>query len=213
MDYKEAIALELLSIKAVSLRTNPPYTWTSGIKAPIYTDNRLIISFPDVREKVIDGFKRMIKDNDLEFDVIAGTATAAVPFASFLAWELKKPLVYIRHKAKEYGASKQIEGTMPEGARVLIVEDLISTGGSAIRSVEACRNEYKADVVGVIAVFNYQMHEAVSNFSKAECSLHTLSNFSTLVEVAAEQNYLRTEDKEKVLQWAADPEGWYNATY
>tara|TARA_Y100000034_G_C6742797_1_gene329735 strand:+ start:28 stop:669 length:642 start_codon:yes stop_codon:yes gene_type:complete len=212
MSISTEIAKELLNIKAVKLSTNPPFTWTSGMKTPIYTDNRLIISFPESRKKVIDAFIEKIKEHNLEFDVIAGTATAAVPFAAFLAWKLDKPMVYIRHKAKDYGASKRIEGTMQQGAKVLIVEDLISTGGSAIRSIEACKQEYNADVIAVLAVFNYEMQKAKDNFAQTNCPLITLTNFSSLVQTATETNYLAAEDKEKVLAWSSNPEGWYNAT-
>lgn len=204
----QEIASILLNIKAVTLSTNPPYTWTSGIKAPIYCDNRLLISYPEERAKIIAGFEKLIEENNLEFDVIGGTATAAIPWASFLAMKLNKPLVYIRPKPKDYGAGKQVEGTMPKGARVLIVEDLISTGGSSIRSGEACEREFDAKVVAVIAIFNYEMEKSKQEFSTKNIPLFTLSNFSTLIQVATEQNYLKPEDKENVLQWSKDPEHW-----
>jgi orotate phosphoribosyltransferase len=208
MDTKQSIAKMLLGIKAVALRTNPPYTWTSGIKAPIYCDNRMIISFPEERKEVTQGFIEIIKEKKLEFDIVAGTATAAIPFAAFLAHEINKPMVYIRHKSKDYGAGKQIEGVMPEGAKVLIVEDLISTGGSSLRSVEICREEAKADVVGVIAIFNYNMALSQKGFADAKVPLYTLTDFETLVGVATEQKYLAQEDKENVLAWSKDPENW-----
>jgi orotate phosphoribosyltransferase len=202
------IAQVLLGMQAVTLRTDPPYTWTSGIKAPIYCDNRLIGSFPEQRQKVIEGFQELIAQHKLEFDVIAGTATAAIPLAAFLAFALRKPMVYIRHKLKSYGASKRIEGAMDEKARVLIIEDLISTGGSAIRSIDACHEEKNADVVAVLAVFSYQMDASKNNFAQTAVPLYTLSNFSTLVEVATEKKILAPEEKARVLAWSENPEGW-----
>lgn len=198
----------LLSIKAVTLELKKGYKWTSGIIAPIYCDNRMIISFPEARQKITQYFIKKIKENDLEFDVIAGTATAAVPFASFLAYELKKPMVYIRHKSKDYGAGKSIEGLLETGQRVLIIEDLVSTGGSSIRSVQICRDEATAKVVGCLAIFNYLFPEAKQAFKEADCPLYTLSNFNTLIEVAEEKNYLTSEEKTAALSWNADKTGW-----
>ncbi len=203
-----SIAEILLSIKAVTLSTNPPYTWTSGIKAPIYCDNRLLISFPKERQEIIDSFKKLITANNLEFDVIGGTATAAIPWAAFLAYELGKPMVYIRPEPKGHGAGKQVEGTMAKNSRVLIVEDLISTGGSSIRSAEACTREYDAPIAGVIAIFTYEMQKAKDAFAAAKIPYYTLSSFSTLIELATEKKYLKPEDKASVLSWSANPSAW-----
>ena len=126
------IAQILLEKQAVKISTDPPFTWTSGMKSPIYCDNRLLISYPEERKKILEGFKNLIAENNLEFDVIGGTATAAIPWAAFLAFDLDKPMVYIRPKPKGHGAGRRVEGTMEKGSRVLIVEDLISTGGSSI---------------------------------------------------------------------------------
>ena len=208
MTHATEFANLLLSIDAVKLSVNPPFVWTSGIRTPIYCDNRLIISYPEERKKVIAGYRKLIEENNIEFDVIAGTATAAVPFASFLAYELNKPMVYIRHKSKDYGRSKQIEGKMETGARVLIIEDLISTGGSAIRSVESCKTEYDANVVAVLAVFTYEMKKAKQAFTETSIPLYTLSNFSTLVHLATEQGKLPSEQKDTVLSWSKNPEKW-----
>src|SRR3989339_1174810 len=195
----QQIATILLGTKAVTLSTNPPYTWTSGIKSPIYCDNRVLISFPKAYKKITDEFIKIIEDNNIEFDIVSGTATAAIPWAAFLAYALNKPMVYVRHKSKDYGAGKQIEGKMPQGAKVLIVEDLISTGGSAVRSVEICCTEAKANVTAVLAIFTYEFPKANEAFSSVNIPLHTLCNFSTLIETATKEQYLKPEEKELIL--------------
>lgn len=208
MDTAEQIAKILLDKKAVTLSTNPPYTWTSGIKAPIYCDNRLLISYPEERRQVLEGFKKIIKENNLEFDVIGGTATAAIPWAAFLAQELNIPMVYIRPEPKGHGAGKQVEGTMENGSKILIVEDLISSGGSSLRSAEACVREYNTKIVGVVAIFTYEMKKAKDGFAEVDYPLHTLSNFSTLVNLASNTGYIGQDEKETVLSWSSDPDNW-----
>ena len=208
MTTAEKIAHILLDTKAVMLNTNPPFTWTSGIKSPIYCDNRLLISYPDERGQIIAGMKQLVADNNLQFDVVGGTATAAIPWAAFLAYELGKPMVYIRPEPKAHGAGKQVEGRMDRGARVLIVEDLISTGGSSLRSAQACEREYGAKAVGIMAIFTYEMNKAKVAFAAAGIPQYTLSNFSTLIDVATTQNYLQPEQKASVLEWSHDPEHW-----
>ena len=209
MTTTQEIAKILLKIKAVTVSTNPPYTWASGMKAPIYCDNRLLISYPEERRKIIDGFKKLIVDNNLQFDVIGGTAMAAVPWASFLAYELNKPMVYIRPEPKAHGRGKQVEGFMKPGSRVLIVEDLISSGGSSLKSAAACEREYQAHITNVIAIFNYQMNRSKQAFQATNISLQTLSNFSTLIDVATQENYLTPTEKEQALSWSEDPENWW----
>lgn len=208
MTIAEAIANVLLTVQAVRLSTNPPFTWTSGIKAPIYCDNRLLISYPKERQQIIEGFKQLIAENNLTFDVIGGTATAAIPWAAFLAHELNLPMVYIRPEPKKHGAGKQVEGTMKPGARVLIVEDLISTGGSSIRSADACVREYNASIVGIMAIFTYEMRQAKNASQERSIPFFTLSDFSTLVDVATEKNFLAPADKTAVLTWSEQPETW-----
>lgn len=208
MSPKEIAAI-LLEKKAVQISTNPPFTWTSGLKSPLYCDNRLLISFPFEREKIVDTFVEIIKEKNLVFDVIGGTATAAIPWASFLAMKLNKPLVYIRPKPKEYGAGKQVEGTMPIGSRVLIVEDLISTGGSSIRSAEACHKEYNATCVGVLAIFSYELQKAKQEFTLKNIPLFTLSNIASLLTVAEENNFISPEQNADILHWKQNPEVWF----
>jgi len=205
MTIAQKIAQILLKKQAVKISVDPPFTWTSGLKSPIYCDNRLLISYPQERQKILDGFKQLINDHHLEFDVLGGTATAAIPWAAFLAHELNVPMVYIRPKPKSHGAGKQVEGTMEKGARVLIVEDLFSTGGSSIKSAEACVREYEAEVVGVMAIFSYQMKKCVEAFAESGLKNFVLSDFPTLVQE------LEMSDEQKVLisQFSKDPEGWW----
>jgi len=210
MNTAKDIAGMLLEIKAVGVRLDPPYTWSSGMKRPIYCDNRLIISYPEHRQKVIDGFKELIKEHNLEFDVIGGTASAAIPWAAFLAYEIGKPMVYIKKKSKGYGMDKLVEGHMNEGDRILIVEDLISTGGSATRAAEACVNQCKDKITGVIAIFTYEMQEAKQTFSSVQFPLYTLTNFHELIDVATEQKYLSYEDKRESLRWSENPKAWHD---
>lgn len=205
MTLAQDIANILLEKKAVKISVDPPFTWTSGIKSPIYCDNRLLISYPKERQMILDGFKQLISDNDLQFDVLGGTATAAIPWAAFLAQELGKPMVYIRPKPKGHGAGKQVEGTMEKGARVLIVEDLFSTGGSSIRSAQACQREYEAEVVGVMAIFSYQMKKCVEAFAESGLKNFALSDFPTLVE----QLDMNDEQKTLITQFKQDPAGWW----
>ncbi len=211
MTQEENIAKMLLAIKAVKVKVDPPFTWNTGLLAPIYCDNRLLISYPKERGLVVKGFKDLIKKNNLEFDVLAGTATAGIPWAAFLAAELNKPMVYVRAQPKDYGKAKQVEGFMEKGSRVLIVEDLISTGRSSLTSAKACQREYDAKIIAAIAIFDYQMQLAKQSFDDENINLLTLSNFSTLVKVAAEQKYLTDEEKNSALSWGTDPEAWHKA--
>lgn len=204
MSTSQDIAQLLLDRQAVKISSNPPFTWTSGIQSPIYCDNRLLISRPEDRRMVLDGFMRVIEEEGLEFDVVGGTATAAIPWAAFLAQELGKTMVYIRPKPKGHGAGKQVEGTMEKGSRVLIVEDLFSTGGSSIRSAEACVREYDAEIVGALAIFTYGFPVATKGFEEAGIPAYTLSNFPTLVNLLD----VSDEEKELILAFAEDPQRW-----
>jgi len=201
---EKEIARILLEKKAVKISTDPPFVWTSGLKSPIYCDNRLLISDLDARKKVIAGFKKLIKDNNLEFDVISGTATAAIAWAAFLAVELDKPMVYVRPKPKDYGAGKQVEGTMEKGSRVLIVEDLFSTGGSSIKSAQACEREFDAKIVAAIAIFSYGFKLTEENFAEANIPAYTLSNFKVLVDVLE----ISDAEKAEILKFSDNPKVW-----
>lgn len=204
---KEETAKTLLKLKAVTLRTNPPYRWVSGILAPIYTDNRIIMSYPKEREKIIKGFIKIIEENRIKVDVIAGIATSGIPYAAWIAEELSLPMVYVRKKTKDYGKESLIEGRLEKGKNAIIIEDLISTGGSTINGVEAvrlagCKVDY------CLAIFTYELEKAKKSFEKAKAKLITLTNFTTLVNVAVKEKYLSKEEKENVLKWAKNPEQW-----
>jgi len=207
MNLARDIAETLLSIEAVKVKTNPPFTWASGIKSPIYCDNRKLISYPDGRKKVVEGFKQLIREKNIQFDVIGGTATAAIPWASFLAYDLNVPMIYIRPEKKDHGSGKQVEGELKEGKRVLIVEDLISTGGSSLKAVDALRHE-ACDVLGMAAIFSYEFPNAKQNFSNANCKLITLSNYSSLIDFALETGFISQNDVQTLRSWREAPESW-----
>lgn len=201
---KKDIAQLLLDYKAVKVSLENPFTWTSGISSPIYCDNRILVSPVEARNKVLDGFCDLIKEHNIEFDVLGGTATAAIPWAAFLAERLQKPMVYIRPEPKKHGAGKQVEGTMEKGSRVLIVEDLFSTGGSSIKSAEACAREYDAEIVGAMAIFTYGFPACESAFKGAKIKAYTLTDFPTLVSILD----INDSQKAEVLRFAEDPKGW-----
>ncbi len=198
----------LLKIKAVKVSIDPPFTWVSGIKSPVYCDNRMLISYPEERKEVIEGFKKIIEERKLSFNVVAGTATAAIPWAAFLAYDLDLPMVYVRPEKKEHGAGKQIEGDLQSGQKVLLVEDLISTGGSSIRAVEALRNEGQCEVSNVLAIVTWEIPKSIIAFQGANLNLTTLTNYTNIISRAAESGYIKEEDYEKVLEFKEDPAGW-----
>lgn len=204
---EKEIAKILLEVNAVNLRPNQPFTFTSGIKSPIYCDNRLLISHPKKRNIIIKAFLNILKEK--EFDILAGTATAGIPWCAWLAQKVSKPMIYVRGKAKEHGKENLIEGKIEKGKKVIVVEDLISTGGSSIDAVEAVR-EAGGIVEDCIAIFTYQLEKAINKFNEAKCNLITLTNFSTLVEVAVENKYIKPEEKLMILSWNKDPENWAN---
>jgi len=205
MARNEEIAKILLELKAVTLSPKEPYTYASGIKSPIYCDNRLVISAVEEREKVVQAMLEAVEE--LEYDVIAGTATAGIPWAAYLADRLKKPMIYVRDKAKEHGKGNQIEGKLEAGQRVLVIEDLISTGGSSVRAVEAVK-EAGGIVEYTVAIFTYEMEKAKKSFEDASCKVITLTNFSTLIRVAKENELVTEEEGNAVLEWNKDPAGW-----
>ncbi len=204
---KQEIAELLLMIKAVKIQPNEPFTFTSGLKSPIYIDNRLIISYPDARKKIVKSFKKMIKLNNLEFDVIAGVATAGIHWAAWLAKKFEKPMIYIRAKVKEHGRQNQIEGLLKQGQKVLVIEDHISTGGSSVAAVNAVK-EAGGVVEHCLAITTYEFEKAKTKFEEAECNLMTLTDFTTLINTAATLNYINSEDKEKVHEWNKDAASW-----
>jgi orotate phosphoribosyltransferase len=177
----EKVADILLKTNAVKINVKEPFTYTSGLVSPIYTDNRVLIGYTEERKMIVEGFVQLVKERGLQPEFLAGTATAGIPWAAFLAAEMDLPMVYVRNKPKGHGAGKQIEGYMPEGKNVLVVEDLISTGGSSLNSVNALRNEGKAVVHEVLAIFTYGFEKAENAFREASVASTTLTDIHVLI--------------------------------
>ncbi|KFN09756.1 orotate phosphoribosyltransferase [Paenibacillus macerans] len=203
-DTAAQIAENLLEIGAVALRPHQPFTWTSGIKSPIYCDNRLTMSYPAIRDLIAESFAALIREAYPEAGVIAGTATAGIPHAAFAAQKLGLPMAYIRDKAKGHGKENQIEGLIKPGQKVVVIEDLISTGGSSLKAALAVR-EAGAEPLAVLAIFSYQLDKAVSAFAEAGIPLQTLSNYSALIDVAVKRGDIKAEDLELLKSWRKDP--------
>lgn len=206
---EKLIAKDLLDIKAVFLKPNEPFTWASGIKSPIYCDNRLTLSYPKVRKDVETGLAKLIKENYPECECLMGTATAGIAHAALAADILELPMGYVRGGAKSHGRNNRIEGLVKPGMKVVVVEDLISTGGSSLECVDALR-EAGCEVVGMVAIFTYGLPKATVNFEAKGCSFKTLTNYETLIDVAVENNYIDAADLEKLKAWKKDPsdESW-----
>ncbi|MDO0873784.1 orotate phosphoribosyltransferase [Carnobacterium divergens] len=204
---EKKVAQDLLEIKAVSLSPNKPYTWASGIKSPIYCDNRITMSYPSVRREIAKGLAELIKRDYPEAEVIAGTATAGIPHAAWVAELLDLPMVYIRGKAKDHGKGNQIEGRITKNQKMVIIEDLISTGGSVIDAAVAAKNE-GADVIGAAAIFTYELPKGIENFKKHQLSFATLTNYSTLIDVALELGTIEANDLSLLKEWKQDPTKW-----
>ena len=201
------LAKKLLGVSAVKLQPKNPFTWASGWKSPIYTDNRKTLSFPDVRTFVKVELTRLIKEKFAEFDVIAGVATGAIAQGALIADELNMPYVYIRSAAKDHGMGNLIEGEIKPGQKVVVVEDLISTGGSSLKAVEAVR-QAGCEVVGMVAIFTYGFPLAEEKFNEAGVTLYTLSNYNAVLEAAAETGYINSEDIETLKVWRENPSQW-----
>ncbi len=208
MPHAQRIAEFLLSIGAVKLSPREPFTWTSGLKSPIYCDNRMIYSHPDARSFIADALAMRLKTLHVEPDMIAGTATAAIGWAALVADRLELPFVYVRAKAKEHGAKKRIEGDLPPDKHVVVVEDLISTGGSSISTVEALRDEGKASVSDVVAIFTYQFLQATEAAGEAGVKLHPLTTIAHLLEVAQADGRITPSEARMVAQFVEDPQEW-----
>ena len=206
---EKKIAKDLLSIGAVFLRPEQPFTWASGIKSPIYCDNRLTLTAPEVRNHVEEGLAELIRKHYPEVEVLMGTSTAGIAHAAITATILNLPMGYVRSGSKDHGRGNQIEGKLEKGQKVVVVEDLISTGGSCIEVVEALRNA-GADVLGIVSIFTYGMQKGLDRLAAAEAKNYSLSNLDALVEVAAEEGYIKPEDKERILKFRNNPsdESW-----
>ncbi|WP_164511987.1 orotate phosphoribosyltransferase [Lacticaseibacillus daqingensis] len=206
-DYETQIATDLLSIGAVSLRPSAPFTWASGILSPIYTDNRITISYPAVRTRIAAGLAALIQAKFPAVAVIGGVATAGIPHAALVADRLNKPMVYLRSKPKDHGAGKQIEGAFEPGQKLVLIDDLLSTGGSVLKAAEAARKE-GADVIGVVAIFSYQLPAATTNFAAADIPFATLTNYTALIHTAAANGTVTPAELTLLKTWREDPEHW-----
>ncbi len=209
MTRQELIALDLLKIKAVFLRPEEPFTWASGIKSPIYCDNRLTLSYPSVRKDVENALAELIKENFPECEAVMGTSTAGIPHAAIVSEILNIPMGYVRGGSKDHGRKNQIEGKCEPGTKVVVVEDLISTGGSCIDVVNVLR-EAGAEVLGVVAIFTYGMQKAVDRFAEANVKYVTCSNYDTLIEAAVKEGYIKESSKDALIAFRNNPsdESW-----
>ena len=206
---KKKIAKDLLKIHAVFLRPNDPFTWASGIKSPIYCDNRLTLSAPEVRDDVENGLKQLIEENYPDVEMLMGTSTAGIAHAAITAHLMNLPMGYVRSGSKDHGRQNQIEGKLEKGAKVVVVEDLISTGGSVLEVVQVLR-EAGAEVLGIVSIFTYGMKKGIERLVDANVKNVSLSNLDVLVDVAAKEGYIEEADKERLLKFRDNPsdESW-----
>ena len=207
MDIKKQFAQKLMDIKAIKLQPNDPFTWASGWKSPIYTDNRKTLGHPSLRSFVKLELCHVIQENFPEADAVAGVATGAIAQGALVAEELGLPYCYVRPKPKDHGMGNQVEGEIKKGSKVIVVEDLISTGGSSLKAVAALR-EYGVEVIGMVASFTYGFPVAEEAFREAGVKLITLSDYNAVVEQAAETGYIKEEEKAVLAEWRKDPSVW-----
>lgn len=207
MSTSRIIAEQLLAIEAVFLRPNEPFTWSSGIQSPIYCDNRLTLSYPDLRKNIAIQLSHLIKEHFPSTEVIAGTATAGIPHAAWVSDVLELPMCYVRSSAKSHGKGNQIEGKVTKGQKAVVVEDLISTGGSAIAAAKALQAE-GIEVLGIVAIFNYELEKGKERLSEAGIDAISLTGYSSLIEVALEKGLIEHEDKTMLEDWRKQPETW-----
>ena len=207
MDIKKQFAQKLMDIKAIKLQPNDPFTWASGWKSPIYTDNRKTLGHPSLRSFVKLELCHVIQEQFPEADAVAGVATGAIAQGVLVAEELGLPYCYVRPKPKDHGMGNQVEGEIKKGSKVIVVEDLISTGGSSLKAVAALR-EYGVEVIGMVASFTYGFPVAEEAFREAGVKLITLSNYDAVIEQAAETGYIKEEEKAVLAEWRKDPSVW-----
>ncbi len=197
------IAKYLLEIKAVKLSPNNPFTWASGIKSPIYCDNRKTLSYPKVRKYITGEFVKQIKREFPDVEVIAGVATGAIALGVLIADEMNLPFIYVRSSSKGHGLQNKIEGFVEKGKKIVVIEDLISTGGSSIEAIKALR-QAETNVLGLSAIFTYGFKKAIDNFKNVDCKFFTLSNYEVLIEEALKSNYIKKEDFKILEEWKLD---------
>lgn len=198
------IAEQLLKIKAIYLQPNDPFTWSSGLKSPIYCDNRLTLSYPEIRSQIAEGLVQLIKKHFPTVEGVAGTATAGIPHAAWVSDRLELPMCYVRSKAKGHGKGNQIEGKVEAGQKIVVIEDLISTGGSVITAVEALR-EAGCEVLGVVSIFTYGLTVGIEKLENADIVSHSLTDYESLIEVAVKEGYVTENDVAKLKEWRKDP--------
>ena len=204
---EKLLAEKLLQISAIKLQPNNPFVWASGWNSPIYNDNRRILSYPDIRNFVKVEFCRSILENFPDVEAIAGVATGAISIGAIVADTLGLPYVYVRVIPKDHGLENCIEGNLKPGTKVVVIEDLVSTGGSSLKCVELLQN-YGTEVIGMTCLFNYKFPVAVKRFHEANINLISLCDYSTMIEVAEQTNYISTEEAETLREWREDPAGW-----
>jgi orotate phosphoribosyltransferase len=202
-----AVADYLLQVKAIKLNNKNPFTWASGMRSPIYCDNRVTLSFPGVRTFIRQEFAKAINSNFDDVDLIAGVATGAIAQGVLVAQEMDLPFAYVRSVSKGHGLENQIEGKVAAGQKVVVVEDLVSTGGSSLKAVEALRSA-GCDVLGMVAIFTYELPVAIGNFESSNCELITLSDYSHMIERAVEKGHIQPSDLESLKVWRKDPKAW-----
>ena len=207
MTLAKEIARDLLKIKAVYLKPEEPFTWASGIKSPIYTENRVTLAYPETRTLIEDGFVEKIRAEFPDVEVIAGTATAGIPHGAIIADKMNLPFAYIRSKPKDHGAGNQIEGRVAPGQKMVVIEDLISTGGSVLDAIAAAKRE-GADVISAAAIFTYELPKAEKNFNDAGVKLVTLSNYTELIHLAEQEGYINAEGLALLKRFKEDQENW-----
>ncbi|MFD1672246.1 orotate phosphoribosyltransferase [Agrilactobacillus yilanensis] len=203
----EQIAKDLLNVEAVFLSPEEPFTWASGLHSPIYCDNRITLAYPIIRKHIARGLAQIISEDFPGVEVIAGTATAGIPHAAWVAELLNLPMVYIRSKPKDHGKGNQIEGHLIKGQKMVVIDDLLSTGGSVLSAAQAAKKE-GADVIGVVGIFSYQLKAVYANFEEANIPFRTLTNYTHLIDVAAQEHYIKEETLETLKQWREDPKAW-----
>jgi orotate phosphoribosyltransferase len=208
-EMKKEIAAHLLEIGAVSLEPQEPFTWSSGLKSPIYCDNRLTLAYPNVRNAIADGLTKLIRAHFSDVEAIAGTATAGIPHAAWVSERLNLPMCYVRSQAKGHGKGKQIEGKVDKGQKVVVVEDLISTGGSSLNAVRALR-EAGCQVLGIVAIFTYGLEKAKRAFAENNVEVYTLTDYDTLIKTAVELGVVTEQDLATLRKWRENPEEWGN---
>lgn len=210
IDYKKAVAESLLDIEAVKFQPNEPFTWASGLKSPIYTDNRLAIAFPAVRNLIAAGLADLIKIQYPDVEIIGGVATAGIPYAAWVAQIMDLPMIYVRSKPKDHGAGKQIEGVLTAGQKIVLIDDLISTGGSVLGTVAAARRE-GGTVLGVVSIFSYELAAADDNFGAVQTSFASLTTYSALIAAAQAKGLIVESDLETLHQWRENPSAWHKS--